>query len=251
MGKLGRPPQRRVARARGITASRTGAVTFVQRFGSLLNLNCHVHALLPDGVFAAGSDGAVRFHPLPPPWDDDVARLLGQVARAIHRLVERRLAQRGDDESPDLLASEQVQAIEPPLPGRAPLPSSINRRSAFLEGYSLHADHLIDANDRDGLERLRRYGARSPVANTRLSLDSSGRVVVFLKRPLRDGRTELAFTPIDFLRRLATLIPPPRSHLTRYHVSSRPTTISARPSCPLPVPISPPSAPSAQLGRPP
>jgi hypothetical protein len=34
---------------------------------------------------------------------------------------------------------------------------------------------------------------------------------------LRDGRTELAFTPIDFLRRLATLIPPPRSHLTRYH----------------------------------
>jgi hypothetical protein len=23
--------------------------------GSLLNLNCHAHALLPDGVFAAGS----------------------------------------------------------------------------------------------------------------------------------------------------------------------------------------------------
>jgi hypothetical protein len=34
---------------------------------------------------------------------------------------------------------------------------------------------------------------------------------------LRDGRTGLAFTPIDFLRRLATLMPPPRSHLTRYH----------------------------------
>jgi len=36
-----------------------------------------------------------------------------------------------------------------------------------------------------------------PVANTRLSLDPSGRVVVSLKRPLRDGRTELAFTPLD------------------------------------------------------
>jgi len=26
-------------------------LTTVQRFGSLLNLNCHAHALLPDGVF--------------------------------------------------------------------------------------------------------------------------------------------------------------------------------------------------------
>jgi hypothetical protein len=62
----------------------------VERFGSLLNLNCHAHALLPDGVFAAGSDGAVRFHPLPPPWDDDVARLLGQVARAIRPRARRK-----------------------------------------------------------------------------------------------------------------------------------------------------------------
>jgi hypothetical protein len=36
---------------------------------------------------------------LAPPWDDDVARLLGQTARAIHRLVERYLAQRGDGTS--------------------------------------------------------------------------------------------------------------------------------------------------------
>ena len=71
--------------------------------------------------------------------------------------------------------------------------------------------------DRDGLERLCRYGARSPISNSRLSLDPRGRVVLSLKRPLRDGRTELAFPPVEFLRRLATLIPPPRAHLTRYH----------------------------------
>ena len=58
--------QRRRARALGIEDPRCGAVTFVQRFGSLLNLNCHAHALLPDGVFAADADGAVSFHPLPP-----------------------------------------------------------------------------------------------------------------------------------------------------------------------------------------
>jgi hypothetical protein len=57
--------QRRRARAYGIDDPQCGAVTFVQRFGSLLNLNCHAHALLPDGVFAAEPDGAVSFHPLP------------------------------------------------------------------------------------------------------------------------------------------------------------------------------------------
>jgi hypothetical protein len=38
-----------------------------------------------------------------------------------------------------------------------------------------------------------------------------------LKRPLRDGRTELVFEPVEFLRRLATLIPLPYAHLTRFH----------------------------------
>jgi Putative transposase/Transposase zinc-binding domain len=210
--------QRRRARAHSIADPHVGAITFVQRFGSLLNLNCHAHAVLPDEVFAAGFDGDVQFHPLPPPWDDDVARLPGQTARAIHRLVERYLAQRGDDEPLDLLAAEQAQAIATlPWPDRAPSPSPTSHRSAFLDDYSLHANRLIDANDREGLERLCRYGTRSPVANARLSLDPTGRVALFLKRPLRDGRTELTFMPIDFLRRLATLIPPPRHHLTRYH----------------------------------
>ena len=149
--------QRRRARAHGIEDPQCGAVSFVQRFGSLLNLNCHAHSLVPDGVFATGHDGAVQFHSLPPPWDDDITRLLDQIARAIHRLVERRLADRGDDDPPDLLASEHAQSVtNSSSRGRAPLlkPGS---RSAFLDGYSLHADRLIDADDRDGLERLARY----------------------------------------------------------------------------------------------
>jgi Putative transposase len=184
----------------------------------MLNLNCHAHALVPDGVFAVNSDGSVLFHPLPPPWDDDVAKLLEQITRAIHRLITRYLAARGDDGPLDLLATEQAQAVAGlPARDRASIPKSTGRRSAFLDGYSLHADRLVDEADRDGLERLCRYGARSPVANSRLSLDPSGRVVLSFKRPLHDGRAELAFTPIDFLRRLATLIPPPFANLTHYH----------------------------------
>jgi len=59
----------------------------------------------------------------------------------------------------------------------ASMPTSKARRSAFLDRYSLHADRLVDEADRDGLERLCRSGARTPVANSRLSLDPSGRVV--------------------------------------------------------------------------
>jgi hypothetical protein len=146
--------QRRRARAVGIDEPQCGAVTFLQRFGSLLNLNCHMHALLPEGVFATGPEGAVRFHLLPPPWDDDIVRLLDQIARAIHRLVERRLAQFGDDDPADLLASEQAAAIATaPFSGRSAAPKP-GHRSAFLDGYSLHADRYIDEHDRAGLERL-------------------------------------------------------------------------------------------------
>ena len=43
--------QRRAVRARGLRASRTGAVMFVRRFGGLVNLNVHIHVVVPDGVF--------------------------------------------------------------------------------------------------------------------------------------------------------------------------------------------------------
>ncbi len=39
----------------------TGAVTLVQRFGSALNLNIHLHVLCLDGVYALRPDGSLRF----------------------------------------------------------------------------------------------------------------------------------------------------------------------------------------------
>jgi hypothetical protein len=63
--------QRRVARARGIPAPRTGAVTFVQRFGGLVNLNVHFHLLVPDGVFAE-TGAELAFTLLPAPTGGDL-----------------------------------------------------------------------------------------------------------------------------------------------------------------------------------
>jgi hypothetical protein len=69
--------------------------------------------------------------------------------------------------------------------------------------------------ERKKLERLCRYVARPPLAHPRLGRD--GLVVHRLKRPFRDGTTEFLFEPLDFLARLAALVPRPRSHLIRYH----------------------------------
>ncbi|WP_239470510.1 transposase [Archangium violaceum] len=90
-------------------------------------------------------------------------------------------------------------------------------RCAFLEGFSLHANTHLHANDRQGLERLCRYGARGALALERLSRAEDGRIAYRMKRPLPDGTTHLLFTGLEFLRRVVSLVPPPRANLTRFH----------------------------------
>jgi hypothetical protein len=82
---------------------------------------------------------------------------------------------------------------------------------------TLHAGVHLHANDRAGLARLLAYGARGPIALERLGTLPDGRLTYQLKRPLPDGRTELVLQPTEFLRKLATLVPPPRRNLVRYH----------------------------------
>jgi Putative transposase len=96
-------------------------------------------------------------------------------------------------------------------------PPSKQPRCAFLEGFSLHANTHLHANDRQGLERLCRYGARGALALERLSRAEDGRIAYRMKRPLPDGTTHLLFTGLELLRRVASLVPPPRANLTRFH----------------------------------
>ena len=38
-----------------------------------------------------------------------------------------------------------------------------------------------------------------------------------LKKPWTDGTTHVVFSPLEFMEKLAALVPPPRIHLTRFH----------------------------------
>ena len=55
------------------------------------------------------------------------------------------------------------------------------------------------------------------VSEKRLALTSQGKVRYKLKTPYRDGTTHVIFEPLDFMAKLAALVPKPRANLTRYH----------------------------------
>jgi hypothetical protein len=93
----------------------------------------------------------------------------------------------------------------------------IERLTATRDGFSLNAAVACRAGKRKKLERLCRYVAHPPLAHPRLGRDGDGLVVHRLERPFHDGTTEFLFEPLDFLARLAALVPRPRSHLIRYH----------------------------------
>ena len=57
---------------------------------------------------------------------------------------------------------------------------------------------------------------RPAVATERLTLTARGNVRYALKSPNRDGTTHVVFEPLDFLSRLAALVPSPRVNLTRF-----------------------------------
>jgi len=110
-------------------------------------------------------------------------------------------------------AGQKVFALQT-VPARAAEPRP---GVAQYAGFSLHAGLGVEAAQREKLERLARYVSRPPVAVERLALTVQGQVRYRLKTPYRDGTTHIVLEPVDFIARLAALVPPPRAHLTRYH----------------------------------
>jgi hypothetical protein len=86
-----------------------------------------------------------------------------------------------------------------------------------VAGFSLHAGVAARADQRDKLERLWRYIYRPAVSERCLPLTPNGNVRYQLKTPYRDGTKHVIFEPLDFIARLAGLVPKPRVNLTRFH----------------------------------
>src|SRR2546422_8621886 len=193
-----------------------GSVTFIQRFGSAINLNVHYHVVFLEGVYLGrtGQGLKPRFLKGEPPTDADIA----DVVQTISRRVIRKLCHLGYLEAS---IDEAVATGYDPLVADAPefahtLAASVQQRIAFGEragqhvrrigsgfGYagehpaltgprcarvnwfSLHANTQVPAHRRDQWERLIRYTARGAVALERLAEDANRDLVyTFTKRGL-------------------------------------------------------------------
>ena len=221
------------------TTAQTGAVTLIQRFGSALNLNIHFHMLFLDGVFTEQANGSLRFHPTKAPTAAKLSELAHTLAFRIGRYLERQGLQERDTENSYLVGDEidagplaQLQGASityrvavGPQQGRKvftlqTLPANEDltyNEAGKVAGFSLHAGVAARADQRDKLERLCRYICRPAVSERRLSLTPNGNVRYELKTPYRDGTTHVIFDPLDFIAKLAALVPPPRANLTRFH----------------------------------
>ena len=73
----------------------------IQRFGSALNLNPHLHMLFVDAAYAF-DDEAPRFHRVAAPTQTELQRLLHAIATRVTRALERQRLLTRDDETPSL-----------------------------------------------------------------------------------------------------------------------------------------------------
>lgn len=243
LGIVNRAISTYLARQAGFTKREapTGAVTLIQRFGSALNLNIHFHMLFLDGVYCQDTSGDFCFRRTLPPTVQQLQCLLHQISERVAGFLERRgVLERDEDNSYltlDGLEEDPLKDIHShsvtyrvaigPQKGRKVFtlqtippqaePAGDNARVAKLNGFSLHAGVAAHANQRKKLERLCRYIARPAIAEKRLSITPTGKVRYELKTPFRNGTTHVIFEPLDFIARLAALVPKPRVNLTRFH----------------------------------
>ncbi len=215
-------------------SAKVGAISFIQRFGSALNLNVHLHTLMTDGVYILQNDLTYLFQRLPHPTHDELQSLIKKIKTKIERKLSKVHTEQADQINFDEESLEDISQI------------SISHKSAFgdrrgqklkqygfrsLEidaenfdpttannsGYSLNARVWIAYNKRKKLEQLIRYMARGPIAQERMSETYTGQILYKLKTPWRNGVTHFSYSGLDFIARLVALIPPPRMNMIRYH----------------------------------
>jgi hypothetical protein len=224
-----------------------GSVTFIQRFGSAINVNLHVHGVFMEGVYLDRTAVGLkpRFVTSEAPSDADIAAVLQKISHRVIRKLRRLgyletgleppVATGYDplrDTAPELArtmaasvqqriafgdwAGQHVRRIGAGFGHEGEAPKLTGPRCASVNGFSLHANTAIPAHRRDQLEQLLRYTARGAVSLERLTQDSNGDLVYTFTHPWSDGTTGIRLAPLELLEKLAALVPLPHVHLVRY-----------------------------------
>jgi hypothetical protein len=180
---------------------KTGAVTFIQRYGSSLNLNIHFHILVVEGLWqqqdakdlATNPAAKANLQKLSPPNNDDIEILTRHIKDRITRLLVKKgyttKNPNGDGQQPNYeqegffsdgaiiddlqAASIQSRLATGPNTGKRvrklgqqihlPFYGEFKSPRCFaVDGYSLHANTFCHENESYKLRRLIEYVARPP-----------------------------------------------------------------------------------------
>ena len=160
-----------------------GMVTSIQTFGSYMNFNPHIHALVSDSVWHPSGEHSS----LPPPDTPLIEELFRQILLRRLHAAER-------------LSEEFLR----------------NLLSWRHSGFSVHAgERLFPEEPR--LERAARYLARPPLAAARVKIVHSELIRIETPPHPRTGKTEALFDPVDFVHAVVSQVPDRGQHLVRYY----------------------------------
>ncbi|MBT5792484.1 MAG: IS91 family transposase, partial [Gammaproteobacteria bacterium] len=163
-------------------------MTLIQRFGSALNLNVHLHMIVPDGVYTM-EHNQPRFHRVNAPDRQNLDKLLNRIiARVMRRLIKDGLRFYSLPSRHRPRCRQQNTHLEEPGPAAHGDPTKTlhGRQKRFFTERVACQPH-----QRDRLERLCRYVTRPAVCLERLSTNAAGQVSYELKHPFRDGTTHI------------------------------------------------------------
>ncbi len=196
----------------------------------------------PKSSWRAGVyDAKGYFWPVKPPTCEDLDVIAHTIARRVSRFLEKAgyLVRDAESEYLDLMQDEEDAMgaiVGASITYRLAFGPNAGRKALTLQtvpvrteqrkgddlvsqqaGFSLHAGIACKSHQRKKLERLCRYITRPAIAERRLSLANNGNVVIALKTPYNNGTTHVVLSPMEFMGRLAALVPRPRVNLTRFH----------------------------------
>jgi hypothetical protein len=208
---------KRWAKTEGLSHAECGSITFIQRFTKTLSIAPHLHLIVLDGVFVNGDEAEpMRFIDAPPPTEQELLVIAQDVCEKMIRYLKKK-GYLEEDTADAMTATERwfLRGLAEPsglMPTRmAPTGSGVEFR-----GFSVHAGVTVARGNKRGREQLCRYVARPPFAEEQFRMKPDGRVELTLRSPARNGQSCITLEPLQLMRRLAWLVPPPGRHQVSY-----------------------------------
>lgn len=228
---------RNKAREAGVASPIGAGIAVLQRAGNAIDLNPHVHAIVPDAVYRVPDipDAATTrldLVPLAAPGDEDLVTVSRRVCARVLDLLKRR----GLADADRLCPPDEPPPMGPLVEAAARVPSRFayvdddgnvwpieervtagrSEQTGAYRGFSTHAGVAAPKGDLARQRRIVRYCLKPPIAEEQVSRTRDGRIAIELHRAHKSGATHVVLDEMGLVKKLAAIVAPPAVHRVRY-----------------------------------